>query len=146
MNLMKRNTWLAPRSLQDEINNLFMQCCPTESDYPNATSQWSPKVDIQETEKNILIHADIPGVDPTQVKLSLEDGILTIQGERSSESKTEEKGFTRIERSSGSFYRRFSLPEHVDAEGISAKGKHGVLEIVIPKSTKQRGRSIPVEG
>ena len=98
-----------------------------------ATAEWSPAVDIKEDANKFVIHADIPGVKPEEIDINMENGVLTIKGEKKSESKTEKEGYKRVERTYGSFYRRFSLPDTANAEAISASSKHGVLEIVIPK-------------
>jgi len=98
-----------------------------------ATAEWAPAVDIKEEAGKFVIHADIPGAKPEEIDISMEDGVLTIKGEKKSESKTEKEGYKRVERTYGSFYRRFSLPDTANADAISASSKHGVLEVVIPK-------------
>lgn len=118
---------------------------PAEADQSNVvTSQWAPRVDIREEDKRFVIFADIPGVDPKDIEVNMDKGILTIKGERSSESVAENGQLTRIERSSGTFYRRFALPDSADAENISASGKHGVLEISIPKKAETTPRRITI--
>jgi len=111
-----------------------------------ATSDWTPSVDIKETDTAFEIKADIPGVDPKDIEVNMENGVLTIKGERESEKKDEREGYKRIEREWGTFYRRFSLPDTADAGKISAKSKNGVLEITIPKQEKVQPRKIAVEG
>lgn len=91
-----------------------------------------------------VIHADIPGVKPENIEVSMEAGVLTVKGEKETESKTEKEGYKRIERTSGSFYRRFSLPDSADGDAINAKCKHGVLEIVIPKREAIKPKRINV--
>ncbi|MGZ0019789.1 Hsp20/alpha crystallin family protein [Nitrosomonas sp. wSCUT-2] len=98
-----------------------------------ATAEWAPAVDIKEEANRFVIYADIPGVKPEEIDISMHDGVLTIKGEKSSESKTEKEGYKRVERTYGSFYRRFSLPDTANPDAISASSKNGVLEIVIPK-------------
>ncbi|PSJ17811.1 Hsp20/alpha crystallin family protein [Nitrosomonas supralitoralis] len=98
-----------------------------------ATAEWAPAVDIKEGTDKFVIHADIPGVKPEEIDISMESGVLTIKGEKKSESKTEQEGYKRVERTYGSFYRRFSLPDTANADAISASSKHGVLEVIIPK-------------
>ena len=98
-----------------------------------ATAEWAPAVDIKEEANRFVIYADIPGVKPEAIDISMHDGVLTIKGEKSSESKTEKEGYKRVERTYGSFYRRFSLPDTANPYAISASSKNGVLEIVIPK-------------
>lgn len=110
-----------------------------------ATSDWAPAVDIKETKDAFIIEADVPGVDPKDIEVHMEDGVLSIRGEKETEKKEEGEGYKRVERSRGSFYRRFSLPDTADADKINAKSKHGVLEITIPKQEKAHPRKISVE-
>lgn len=109
------------------------------------TSHWAPAVDIKEESNRFVIYADIPGVDPNDIEISMENGILTIKGERASTKKEESEGYTRVERSKGSFYRRFALPDTADADKITAEGRHGVLRIIIPKRAKGAAKKIKVE-
>ncbi len=109
------------------------------------TSDWTPAVDVKETDKEFILHADIPGVDPKDIDVHMENGLLTIKGQRENEKTEEHDGYTRIERSYGNFYRRFSLPDTADAEKINAKCNNGVLRITIPKHTKLQPRKIKVE-
>lgn len=109
------------------------------------TSQWTPRVDIKEEENGFVIYADIPGVDPQNIEIHMDKGILTIKGERETSNTEESAAYSRVERSHGVFYRRFSLPDSADADGISATGKHGVLEIRIPKKPESTPRRIQVK-
>ena len=111
-----------------------------------AVSQWRPAVDIKEDENQFTIYADIPGVDPKEIEVTMEKGVLSIKGNRSHEHVEESDGFKRVERSSGSFYRRFSLPDTADAEKIEASSKDGVLKIVLPKHEKVQPKRITVNG
>lgn len=118
---------------------------PAEADQSNVvTSQWAPRVDIKEEDKRFVIYADIPGVDPEKIEVSMEKGILTIKGERTVENREQNGKFTRLERSHGLFYRRFALPDSADADGVTAHGKDGVLEIVIPKKVETTPRRITI--
>ena len=110
-----------------------------------ATSDWVPAVDIKEEENQFLLVADIPGVDPKDIEVHMENGILTIKGERESEKKTEREGYKRIERQHGVFYRRFTMPEGVDPEGIEANSNNGVLTVTIPKQEAAQPRRISVK-
>lgn len=133
--------------LQNELKQVFERFFgePAEGDQSNVvTSQWAPRVDIREEPSRFVIEADIPGVDPKNIEIHMDKGILSIRGERSSESKEEGANYTRIERSRGSFYRRFALPDTANPDGIEAKGAHGVLEIVIPKRPETTPRRISV--
>jgi HSP20 family protein len=131
--------------LRREMDRMFGQSSSTEETSNIATSDWVPAVDIKETEKEFIIHADIPGVDPDDIDVHMEDGMLTIKGERESETKENREGYKRIERQRGTFYRRFSLPDTANAEKISAKSNNGVLEITIPKQEKAQPRKIQVK-
>jgi HSP20 family protein len=117
-----------------------------EEDSDAVTSTWAPAVDVKEDDDKYVIHADVPGVDPKDIEVTMENGILTLRGERTSESETEKGEYKRIERTHGSFYRRFTLPDTADGDKIEAKTKHGVVEIVIPKSTAKKARRIEVKG
>ena len=147
MTLVRYEPWNALQQLQREMNSLFDNRLPTaEGENGNvATSDWAPAVDIKEEDDRFLVLADIPGVDPDDIEVSMENGILSIKGERKSEHTEEKEGYKRIERSYGSFHRRFTLPESANPEGISAKSKHGSLEVVIPKREAEQPRRISVE-
>ena len=101
-------------------------------------------MDIKEEADKFVIHADIPGVKPEDIDISMHDGVLTIKGEKKTEAKTENAGYKRVERTYGSFYRRFSLPDTANADAISAASKHGVLEVVIPKREAVQPKKINV--
>ena len=92
-----------------------------------------------------MIIADLPGVDPKNIEITMEQGVLTIKGERASDKEESHEGYKRVERVRGTFYRRFSLPDSADAEHIEANGKNGVLEIVLPKLEKVQPRKITVK-
>ncbi len=100
-------------------------------------SDWTPAVDIKEEVDHFVLHADIPGVKPEDIEVSMENGVLTIRGERRHESQESAEGYKRLERQHGVFIRRFALPDSVAADRIAATGKDGVLEVVLPKAQKQ---------
>jgi len=129
--------------LRREMDRLF------ETEQPSGSmvtaADWVPAVDIKETDKAFIITADVPGVDPKDIEVNMENGVLTIRGERKEEKEEEKEGYKRIERVRGTFYRRFTLPDTADAEKISAKSRNGVLEITIPKQEKVQPRKIEVE-
>ena len=117
----------------------------TSGDSTVATSSWIPAVDIKEEVNHFVIEADIPGVDPKDIEVSMENGVLSIRGERSLETREESKDYRRVERLHGTFYRRFSLPDTADAEQIVATGKNGVLQIRIAKKEVAKSRKITVQ-
>lgn len=148
MSMVRYEPWGLLNQLHNEIDQLFapQRRRPGDEGASVTASDWTPAVDIKEESDRFVIHADIPGVDPKDIEVRMENGILTIKGERLSEQKEEREGYKRIERVRGSFFRRFSLPDTANAEAISAKCQHGVLEVVIPKQEKVQPRRIQVEG
>jgi len=130
------------RELDHYLGNAGSQ---SDSDSAIATSAWIPAVDIKEDGQQFLIEADIPGVDPKDIEIHMENAVLTIKGERQSESRQETKDYKRVERIHGSFYRRFGLPDTADPEKVAASGKNGVLQITIPKRAVAQPRKITVQ-
>jgi HSP20 family protein len=146
MAITRYTPWNATPGFQAEMRQVFDRFFGDDnSDQSNVvTSQWAPRVDIKEEDKRFVIFADVPGVDPKDIEVSMDKGILSLKGERRSENKESNGKFTRIERSNGVFYRRFALPDSADADGITAHGRHGVLEIVIPKRPETTPRRIDI--
>jgi len=146
MAITRYNPWNLSNRLQDEMKQVLDRFFDIdESDQSNVvTSQWTPRVDIKEEDRRFVILADVPGVDPKDIEIHMDNGILSIKGERRSESKEQNGKLTRIERSHGLFYRRFALPDSADPEGITAAGRHGVLEISIPKKPETTPRRIAI--
>jgi HSP20 family protein len=147
MTLTRYYPWAQNGRFQDEIKQVFGRLFTDEGhDQPSvAASQWVPRVDIKEEDKRFVIQADIPGVDPQGIEISMDKGVLTIKGERKQETAEENGKVTRVERVHGLFHRSFVLPDSADAEGITATGKHGVLEIAIPKKAETTARRIEVK-
>ncbi len=136
---------------QREINRLglfdpFVNELEDDDNSNIVVSHWRPAVDIKEEDNRFVIRADIPGVDPKDIEITMDQGVLTIKGERSSDKEEESRSYKRVERSRGTFYRRFALPDTADADKIEATGKDGVLEIVLPKLEKVQPRRITVKG
>jgi HSP20 family protein len=132
--------------LQREVNRLFDTSRFGDEETGGLTaSDWVPAVDIKEEDDCFVIHADLPGVDPKDIEITMEKGVLTLKGQRASESKEETEKYKRVERVRGTFLRRFSLPDTVDAEKITAKSKDGVLELTVPKGQAAQPRKISVE-
>ena len=147
MNVVRYEPWGLLRRFHDDVNQLFADShnASAEGDRSSVvTSNWTPAVDIKEEDDRFVLQADIPGVDPKEIEVTMDNGVLTIKGERKHVSEEEKNGYKRVERSYGAFYRRFSLPDSADAEKITAKGKDGVLEVVIPKQEKVQPRRITV--
>ncbi len=148
MSIIRHHSWNNPSSsLHDEMRQLFSRLWQDEgSDQSNVvTSNWAPRVDIKEEAERFVLWADIPGVDPKDIEIHMDKGVLTIKGERSNEIREENERFTRIERDYGSFHRRFALPDSANPDGISATGRNGVLEISIPKRPQSTPRRITIQ-
>ena len=150
MNIVRHRQW-PQNTLQDEFRHMFERFFEGSGldtrdtdDSSVVTSQWVPRVDVKEDKDRFVLYADLPGIDPDDIEVSMDKGILTIKGERSSETSEQTDRFSRIERRYGSFHRRFALPDSADPEGISAHGRNGVLEIVIPKRPESAPRRIQV--
>ena len=108
-------------------------------------AEWRPAVDVLEDKDRFLLRADVPGVSPDDIDVSMDAGVLTISGARSNEKTDDATDAQRIERSTGRFLRRFTLPESANAEGITATTRNGILEVVIPKQPEVEARRITVE-
>ncbi len=128
--------------LQREMGGLFENPLATAN---FGSEEWSPAVDIKETDQAFVIHADLPGVKADDIEVIMEEGVLTIKGERESTKEEEKENYKRVERFKGSFMRRFTLPDIADSSNVSAKTKEGVLELVIPKVEKAKPQKISVQ-
>jgi HSP20 family protein len=126
------------RLFQDSINRLL-------SEDGIKARPWSPAVDIVETENELVLKADVPGVELKDVDVQLENGTLTVKGERKFENEEKGKGFHRMERSYGSFVRYFTVPDSVDAERVKADYQAGVLTITLPKKEVAKPKAIKVQ-
>jgi HSP20 family protein len=144
MPLVKYDPFFSVQQLQDDINRLFSGW--STNDTSGVTADWVPSVDINEYDDRFQLFVDVPGVDPKDVEITLESGVLTITGERFVQAEKADENVVRrrAERGSGRFYRRFILPETVDADKVRATDRHGVLEIAIPKQAKAMPRRIEV--
>jgi HSP20 family protein len=151
MNEMVRNPqWPGQDAAKDPVKQIFDRLFEG-SLFHNATdessvvtSQWVPRVDIKEEADRFLLYADLPGVDPQDIEVQMDKGMLTIKGERRDAGVRETERYSRIERRHGLFHRRFALPDSADPERISASGHNGVLTISIPKRPESTPRRIQV--
>lgn len=106
---------------------------------------WAPAVDIYETEDNLVLKAELPGVDPKDVELRVEDGTLYLKGQRKIEREVKEENFHRLERSYGSFSRSFALPSRIDSGKVKAEYKDGLLTLTMPKKAEAKPKTIPID-
>lgn len=147
MNILRYRPWPAQAEFRKDIEQAFERYMIPAADGDASavvTAEWVPAVDIREEPGRFVLYADLPGMDPADIEVSMDKGILTIKGERKSETRSEGAGFSRIERRCGSFHRRFALPDSADAGRITATGHQGVLEIAIPKKQETTPRRIQV--
>jgi HSP20 family protein len=148
MAALRYEPWNVVSQLQNEINRVFGNLNDAEGS--SATSEWSPAVDVREYSDRFQLLLDMPGVEPKNVEITLDGGVLTVSGNRTEEKAVgatgaEQPQHERIERRLGRFHRRFILPDTADAENVNASGRNGVLEIVIPKQSKAQPRRITVK-
>jgi HSP20 family protein len=125
------------RLFQDSINRLFSD--------QGSSRPWAPPVDIFETDNELVLKADLPDVKMPDVDIQIENGTLTLKGERRFEKDEKNKGFHRIERSYGSFVRYFTLPETVDTENVRAEYHNGVVTVTLPKKEVAKPKSVKVQ-
>jgi len=148
--MIRREPWAAMAQLQDEINRAFGSMEDPESS--SATAEWIPAVDVREYADRFELLVDLPGVDPKSVEITLDNGVLSLGGERrEAAARTSSSGESsaalqqRNERRLGRFHRRFVLPDTADADNVKASGRDGVLEVSIPKQAKAKPRRITVD-
>ena len=143
MSMSHYRPWSVFDQLQHEMSR-FSHDHKTQGSSDVVTNDWVPAVDIKEEDDKYMLIADIPGIAPENIDIHMENRTLTISGERNSELKTEHTDFKRIERKHGVFFRRFTMPEGVNPEGINAKSNNGVLTVSIPKQEAIKSRKITV--
>jgi HSP20 family protein len=146
MNLVKWDPFRELEDVSNRLNRLFGRALvksePAADILP--LNDWTPTTDISETDTAYLIKAEIPGVNKEDVKVTLQDGMLTIRGERRQEKEEKDKKFHRIERSYGSFLRSFRMPDDADESAVKAEFKDGMLNVTLGKSEKARPKAIEV--
>jgi HSP20 family protein len=132
-------------NLRDRMNRLFEDMSTRKDEERDIMpGAWAPSVDIFETENEVVLAAEIPGVDEKDVEIKVEDNNLTIRGERKFEKETKEENYHRIERSYGSFFRSFALPSYIDQDRIEAEHENGVLKIRMPKKAELKPRKVKI--
>src|ERR671921_2908642 len=135
------------KPLQDEVNRLFSTNFSRGfSDEGIARGAWMPNVDIYENKDQIVLEAELPGMNREDFDLSIENNTITLRGERRFEKKDDGDNYHRVERSYGTFTRSFTLPQTVSSEGATAEYKNGVLRVTLPKREETKARRIEVKG
>jgi HSP20 family protein len=131
---------------QREFDRLFKEAfTPLFGEGDISTRTWAPPVDIFETENDIVLKAELPGVDPKDVEVKVEDNTLYLKGERKFEKEVKDESYHRIERSYGSFARSFSLPNSINAEKVKAEYKDGLLMLTLPKREEAKPKTIKID-
>ena len=143
MTLTRFEPWSIVDMLHRDLDRLAARRIPAD-DSEAVVTDWVPAVDIIEENERFVLRADVPGVDPADIEISMDAGVLSIAGQRLQESRSEDAGLQRVERVSGRFFRRFSLPDTADADNITAQCRNGILEVSIPKQPQVQARRIEV--
>ena len=133
-------------TLQNEMNRLFNTVfdAPAPGNGGSTMRRWMPAMDLVETEDHFVLRADLPGMKEDDVKIELEDGTLTVSGERKAEHESKNEGYYRVERAFGAFSRSLTLPKGTDAERVAASFDRGVLEVRIPKPEERKPKKISI--
>ena len=146
MNLIRFDPFRELDEVSGRLNRLFGPMTRRAGEDDGAFfADWAPAIDVQETDKEYLLKADLPDVKKEDVKVDVKEGILTVEGERKQEKEEKGKKFHRIERSYGKFVRRLAVPSDVDEQKIGAEFKEGVLNVHLPKSVTAKPRSIDIK-
>jgi HSP20 family protein len=142
MNLVKLNPFRELEEIQGRLNRFFTEAPEHEAFvFPD----WAPPVDIQETDKEFVVTADLPQMKKEDIKVGVENGILAIEGERHLEKEEKGKKFHRVERQYGRFVRHFNLPGEIDPARVQAQYKDGTLKVTLPKSTAAMPKTVEVK-
>jgi HSP20 family protein len=145
MNFVRWNPLSEMSLIQNQMNRLFEGALHGWPGEPNGTTHWTPSADIFETENELVLNMDLPGVDPKMVDVRVENNVLTVSGERQfDEKRNQNNNYHRVERSYGSFARSFTLATFVDADKIRASYNSGVLSITLPKAEAAKPKRIQI--
>jgi len=146
MSIVRYDPFRDLRTLQEEVNRLFTGNHTRNFDEEGiARGAWSPSVDIYENKEQIVLEAELPGMNRDDFDLSVENNVITLRGERHFEKKDETDNYHRVERAYGSFTRSFTLPNTVSADGATAEYKNGVLRVTLPKREETKARRIEIK-
>jgi HSP20 family protein len=138
--------WTGLTTLQKEIDRLFERFWePKWDEFPPLGGEWTPSLDLSETKDALVVKAEIPGIEPKEIEVSLQEQVLTIKGEKRQEKEEKDEHYFRMERSYGGFVRSIRLPVPVDGSKVSATFKNGLLTVRLPKTPAAKGTTIPVK-
>jgi HSP20 family protein len=144
-NMTRRSPNRTLRSLQREVDSLFDRFFDRAGGEDGTSAVWAPQTDLMETDDAFQLRLDVPGMSKNDIEINLQNGTLTVSGERTSERTDEGEEYVRVERAFGTFHRRFSLPDAVDEKNIKATYESGVLSIHVPKTEETSRRQIEIQ-
>jgi HSP20 family protein len=144
MTLVGYEPWSVLNQLHGQINRIFDRELEQGAPSSAATADWIPPADVEEYADRFVLKLDVPGVDVATIDITLDQGVLSVSGERPKAMLAKDVERSRVERPHGRFHRRFSLPDTADAAGVSATGRNGIVEVTIPKQPKAQPRRIQV--
>jgi HSP20 family protein len=147
MSILKRtgNGPALVNRLRDEMDDMFARFFGPVDETLGSRVEWSPRVDVEETDKAVIVTADLPGVDPKDIEVSVLNGELILRGEKKQEKEEKGKNYHRLERFAGTFYRSITLPAGCDENGVTATSAKGVVTISIPKKPEAKAKKIAVQ-
>ena len=145
MAIVRYEPWSVVNRLHQSLDQFFNETLSSPEASSSPSVAWVPRVDIHEEKDRFVVLADVPGVDPKDIDITAENRVLTVRGERRAEKRETDTGYERVERVTGSFLRRFTLPEGANTESITAKQTNGVLEVTIPKAPAAQPRRISID-
>jgi HSP20 family protein len=144
MTVVRYEPWNALNQLHSQLNRLFDREFDNGATSSAATADWIPPADIEEYSDRFVLKLDVPGVDLSAVDITLDQGLLSVSGERIKDAAAKDVERSRTERPFGRFHRRFTLPDTVDAANVQASGRNGIVEVTIPKQPKAQPRRIQI--
>jgi HSP20 family protein len=145
MAIVRFEPFLGPSAAQNQFERFLREAfSPVTNEGEVSTRTWAPPVDIFENGDNLVLKAELPGVNPDDVEIRVEDNTLYLKGERKFEKEVKEQSYHRVERSYGTFTRTFSLPNSIDADKVSANYKDGVLTLTMPKKEEAKPKTIKI--
>jgi HSP20 family protein len=144
-NLTRRSPNRTLRNLQREVDSLFDRFFDRTGSGDSTSAVWAPQTDLMETDDAFQLRLDVPGMSKNDIEINLQNGTLTVSGERTSERTDEGEEYVRVERAFGNFHRTFSLPDAVDEDNIEATYENGVLSIHVPKTEESTRRQIEIQ-
>lgn len=137
--------WSGMTSFRQEMDRLFDRLFEARADELPALAEWAPDMDVSETKDAIVVKAEIPGLEPADIQVSLQESTLIVKGEKKREKEEKDERYHRVERSYGSFVRAVKLPVAIEGAGVSAVFKNGLLTVTLPKTAAAKATPIPVK-